>query len=168
VETEVFKGKIFRVTVENITPTLRYERVYQRNGVTVFPITEYDRIRFIKKTDPESRTTIIVPMSGYVEDGEEPLACAKRELAEELGLSAELWTPFTTAASVGGVKKIQYFFVARRLRLAEKRGNPDPNENITGTVDLTYKEVRTKILAGEFDCAGSEIAFALLKFVLDK
>ena len=87
-ETEVFKGKVFRVTVEIITPGTQYERVYQRNGVTVFPIVD-GKVRLLRKATLDNPTFRIRPVSGYVEDGEDPLDCAKRELAEELGLVAE-------------------------------------------------------------------------------
>jgi ADP-ribose pyrophosphatase len=165
VEKEVFKGRIFRVTVEDISPGLRFERVYQRDGVTVFPIRD-GHIRFIRKTTPENPTPRTAPMSAYVNDGESPLNCARRELAEELGLTAEEWTLFTTIASVGGLRKNQHFFVARRLHPVEGVAHRDPNEDIFEIVDLTYDEVRSKTLTGELDAIGSDNLFALLKFVL--
>jgi len=164
-EIEVFKGKVFRVTVEDITPGLRYERVYQRDGVTIFPIVD-GRIRLIKKITSDNTTPRIRPMSAYVEDGESPLDCARRELAEELGLTAEEWTLFTTTAGEGGLKKAQYFFVARGLRPLERSAPRDPNEHIFGVADPTYEEVRTRALAGEFGTGSN--AFALLKFVSEQ
>ena len=78
------------MTTEQINPTLRFERVYQRNGITVLPELDGDKIRFIEKTTPDDSRQRLALVTGYIENGEEHLDCAKRELAEELHLEAAL------------------------------------------------------------------------------
>lgn len=163
-EIEVFKGRFFRVTVEGLGLGLLYERVYQRNGITIFPVTADGNIRLIRLATTENPTPRIRPVTGYIEDNEAPLDCAKRELAEELGLEAEEWTLFATANGES-IKKNQYFFVARGLRPFKGLIHKDPHEN-TEPVDFTREELAAKTLAEEFGTG--ENAFALLKFVLDK
>lgn len=55
--------------------------------------------------------------SGKVEDGEEPLAAARRELAEEAGVEAEEWTSLGAYHLSNGIlKQVSYIFLARGLR----------------------------------------------------
>jgi ADP-ribose pyrophosphatase YjhB (NUDIX family) len=162
-ETTVFKGAIFTVTLERINSQLEYERVYQRSGVTVFPVIN-GCIRLIKKTTTDNPLPRIRPVSGYIDDGETPLECAQKELAEELGLSAQEWELFTTTDGEGGLRKTQHFFVARTLVPIERSVYQDPNENIFGYVDLGFDDVKEQTLAGNFGTGSN--AFALLKFVM--
>lgn len=165
-EIEVFEGKIFTVTVENIGGAT-YERIYQRHGVTVFPLTDEGKIRFVQKTAQTGLGPIqISPMCGYLEGAEDPLTAAKRELQEELGLDALEWKSLATIPSCGGINKLQHFFVARGLRATKKAVHIDAEENILGSIDLTTDEVKERLLSGEFDKMGGENCFCLLKLIL--
>ncbi len=165
-EVEVFRGKFFRVTTEELTSGARYERVYQRPGVTVLPVTDDGRIMFVRVVTITNPSPRIRTLSGYVENNEEPLECAKRELAEELGLVAEYWMLFTIAQSEGdgGLYKNQYIFVARNLRLFEGEVHKDPHE-ITSPAYFTFEEAKVRALQEEFGTR--EDGFALLRFLLE-
>jgi ADP-ribose pyrophosphatase len=162
-EVEIFTGKIFRVTTESVNESLCYERVYQRWGVTVFPITDEGRVRLLRKATAENPVPRMRPVSGYIEDGEDALSCAKRELAEEAGLEAEKWSLFTHTEGEGGLKKRQCFFVASDLRSIVRPVHADANESILGDVDLGTRELKLRTLAGEFGTMTN--AFALLKLI---
>ena len=161
-EKDWFTGKYFRVTVDESG----YERVYQRHGVTVLAITEDEKIRFIEKTTTENQTPRIALVTGYVDDGEDPFICAKRELLEEMHCTAEAWMPFISLPMCGGLKKIQHCYIARDLRWAENAIQPDLHEQILGTVDLDFNEVRARVLRGDFDRSGPDNCFALLRFLV--
>lgn len=61
--------------------------------------------------------------------GEPPLETARRELAEEIGKAADVWTPILSyATSVGVIDEIVHLFHATRLR--ETRAEPDEHERI--------------------------------------
>jgi ADP-ribose diphosphatase len=67
--------------------------------------------------------------AGKIDEGESPLACAKRELAEEVGLAAERWTELHTIyASPGYVDEAIVIYAATRLSEAE--ADPDDEEQI--------------------------------------
>lgn len=61
-------------------------------------------------------------VSGGIEEGEQPLETARREMIEELGIEAEEWIdmgsvdPFTTS-----IVSPTHLFLARRLRLGEQQ-----------------------------------------------
>lgn len=60
--------------------------------------------------------------SGKVEDGEEPRAAARRELAEELGIVAERWTPLGAYFTSSGVSpQTSHLYLARDLTIGEAR-----------------------------------------------
>ncbi|HEX4009007.1 MAG TPA: NUDIX hydrolase [Solirubrobacteraceae bacterium] len=63
--------------------------------------------------------------------GEEPLACAQRELGEEIGLQAASWEPLTQFyTSLGFCDERIWLFVARDLSRAVDPGAPDEDERI--------------------------------------
>jgi 8-oxo-dGTP pyrophosphatase MutT (NUDIX family) len=72
--------------------------------------------------------------SGKVEDGEEPLAAARRELAEELGIVAERWTLLGAYYTSSGISpQTSHLYLARDLTIGEARRE--------GTEDITRLRV---------------------------
>ncbi len=78
-------------------------------------------------------------VSGGIDGDENPLAAAKRELKEELGIEADEWVelgvvdPFTTL-----INSPAYLFLARKPRFVEK--HEDDFENIK-LVKMKFKDV---------------------------
>lgn len=59
--------------------------------------------------------------AGTMEEGEEPLATAQRELVEEAGLEARRWDALGTARATAVSTMRFHFFFARDLTLVERR-----------------------------------------------
>jgi len=71
-----------------------------------------------------------MPPSGKIEVGEEPEAAARRELAEETGITAEHWSLLGRYALSPGIStQISHIFLARGLHLGEPR--PEATELVT-------------------------------------
>jgi ADP-ribose pyrophosphatase len=85
-------------------------------GVSVLALDEAGMVHLTEEFHYGVGRRTIEVVSGGVEAGEDPLAAAQRELAEELGITADQWLdlgicdPFTTI-----VVSATRLFVARRL-----------------------------------------------------
>lgn len=86
-------------------------------------------------------------IAGSVEDGEEPLASAKREAREELGIEAETWTDLGQVdLDTSIVKNVVNFFLAENLKIGEPES--EGTEQIE-TVKLKLTEAVEKVQNGE-------------------
>jgi ADP-ribose pyrophosphatase len=80
----------------------------------VFAVTDDDRVLFVEgyKYGPD-RVILQLP-AGYMEDGEAPEACARRELLEETGHTASEWELLGTYCPDGNRGfGLAHFFLAR-------------------------------------------------------
>lgn len=94
--------------------------------------------------------------SGKVEAGEEPLHAAQRELREEAGISAALWTPLGAYyLSPGIATQISYLYLARDIHLGQ------PQREGTEQMTLRHLPLREAVemcLTGEVRDAPSTLA----------
>ncbi len=106
----------------------------------------------------------LAPVGGYIEPGEDPLACAQRELREETGYQADEWIPlaqFPVDGNRGAGHA--YFFLARGAQLATQ---PHPDDLETQELLLLSRtEVQAALAAGEFKLLpwAAAVALALLR-----
>lgn len=90
-EQDIYKGHYLRVTEQEGNDGHVFERVHIRDGVSVIPIMPSGHLRFVREVSWHDGQEYTKPVTGYIEDDESLLDCAKRELEEELGLVAEEW-----------------------------------------------------------------------------
>ena len=103
---------------------------------------------------------ILEAVSGHIDENETSIAAAKRELKEEIGMSASQWEEIAriqTAASV--IKATSHLFLVHDLEF----GKPDPEagEDIV-LVKLPLKEAVAKVMSGEINNAATMIGILLL------
>ncbi|HQV70780.1 MAG TPA: NUDIX hydrolase [Thermoflexales bacterium] len=91
----------------------------------------------------------LAPVGGYLEPGEDPLDCAKRELREELGYEAATWLALGKYA-VDGNRGCGngHLFLATDARKTTERNADDLEEQ--EFVLLSREDVQTALLRGEF------------------
>lgn len=94
--------------------------------------------------------------AGTIEPGEEPLECARRELAEEAGLSAASWEPLGTARGTAGSTMRFHLFLARELSEVERA--PEDYERDMVLRRLPLGEALEAGLAGGIQHAASVVA----------
>jgi ADP-ribose diphosphatase len=133
---KVYEGKIVTVYKD----TVRYdddgeeaEREYVGHPGSVAMVAHDGEQVFLvnQPREPVGEQQVLELPAGKLDvDGEEPLACAKRELAEEIGKSAREWElmkgPYY--ASVGFTNERIWIYLATQLEDAEAEA--DENERI--------------------------------------
>jgi 8-oxo-dGTP pyrophosphatase MutT (NUDIX family) len=114
----VFKGIIFDVyqweqkMFDGSTAT--FERLKRPGTVEVIPVIG-DKILLAREQQPDT-DELYTFFGGRQEEGEEPLATAKRELLEEAGLASDDWQLIQTYEPVGKIDWTISVFVARNCR----------------------------------------------------
>jgi 8-oxo-dGTP pyrophosphatase MutT (NUDIX family) len=121
----VFKGVIFDVyqwqqkMYDGTFAT--FEQLKRADAVAVIPVLPDGKILLIEEEQPNyKRMHIDLPM-GRIEEGEDPLHAAKRELLEETGHEASEWILFHSYQPVNKIEWAIFTFVAKGVRrVAEK------------------------------------------------
>ncbi len=102
--------------------------------------------------------------AGTLEPGEEPLACAQRELREEAGLIAGEWTSLGTTRGTAALTGVQHLFLARALRRVQR--TPEPYERDMVLREVPFRTALDAALNGEIEHAASISALARTARVL--
>lgn len=103
--------------------------VNMKAGISVLPMDDQGFVYLTDEFHYAIEKDSIEVVSGAIDDDENPIDAAKRELEEELGILADEWTnlgevnPFTTV-----IKSPAYLFLARKLTFTES--NQEGTENI--------------------------------------
>lgn len=159
---KVFEGKLFSVfqwpqKLYN-GKIVTFEALSRPDSVNVLPITADNKIILAEQQQPGMKP-FIGALGGRVDEGEDPLVAAKRELLEESGLIAEeyiLWQGVHIAEKLDWVL---WTFVAKQC-------TPSVQNHVNGgekikLIEVTFDEYMT-IIAQE-NYRDSDIAFELLK-----
>lgn len=113
---ELHKGKIFsllggRVSLDNGDTAVR-EYVQHPGGVAIVPVVDHSVILIRQFRIAIERDLIELP-AGRLEPGEEPIACARRELEEEIGYRPNELIPLASYfSSVGFTDERMHIFLA--------------------------------------------------------
>ncbi|MEW5762317.1 MAG: NUDIX hydrolase [Bacillota bacterium] len=146
----VFRGKILNVRVDTvILPDGREgtrEVVEYAGAVTILPLTEAGEVVLVRQYRyPVGRTLLEIP-AGKVEAGEDPLACARRELREETGYEAERWEKLLTFYSTPGfTSEKMHLYLATELKAGPQM--PDGDEFVE-VVQVPFREALAMVRNG--------------------
>lgn len=114
--------------------------VLHPGAVAIVAITDQEEIVLVRQFRYPVQEILHEIPAGKLDPGEDPLICAKRELAEETGYVAEKWTKLTSFYTVPGFcNETIHLFLAQDLQ--EKPAHPDEDELIE-----SYKVPLTKAL----------------------
>lgn len=159
---EVFKGKIFSVyqweqkMYDGTTAT--FEKLKRTDTVTVIPITVDGKIILSKQEQP-GIAPFIGGLGGRIDEGEDPLTAAKRELLEETGFEAKEYILWDSAQPVGKIDWAVYTFVAKGAHKTQEQ-NVDAGENIQ-LIYVTFDEFLKYVVQKDF--RDTEVAMKVLK-----
>jgi ADP-ribose pyrophosphatase len=122
-----FDGKLFDVVIEDWDG--REREIVDHPGSTSIVAVQGDAVVLVRQLREPARKPLLELPAGTLEDGEEPLASAQRELAEEVGLHSGRWRElggFWT--SPGFLREYMHVFLAEELEAGES--DPDEDEEV--------------------------------------
>jgi len=124
--TRIFEGKVFSVrkdTVELENGTLAFREVIEHSGgVGILAVGAEGHIFLVRQFRyGVGRESLEIP-AGKLEPGENPFACAQRELEEETGYVAGHWDSLGTMDSTPAYdSEVIHLYLARDLRPTSQR-----------------------------------------------
>lgn len=136
-----------------------------RDFVAIVAVSERDEVILVRSYKHGPRNVSIAVSAGYIEDGEEPLAAAKRELQEETGYASDQWASLGRYVVDGnyGVGT-EHIFLARGARKLTEPASGDLEEMEIVVVPL--REVSEYVRRGEVVQLSSVAAIALAELEL--
>ena len=148
---EIFKGHIIRVRVDTVELPNGQEgtrEIVDHNGaVAIIALDDNGQIKMVRQYRKAVEKVLLEIPAGTLEIGEDPLACAHRELEEETGLKARQWQKILSYYSAPGFCNEElHLFIARDLYPGAT--NPDEDEFLE-LVDVSLPQAYDMIFQGE-------------------
>ncbi len=165
----VHQGKVFSLIRENVTldngVTTDMEFVEHPGATAVIPMLNESRVLLLKQYRHALKEYIWEIPAGTLDPQESVINCAKRELIEETGYSADQWQKLAEITPVPGYSDERiHIYLATELQPAEQ--NLDTDE-IINVHEVEYSEAIEMIKMGEIQDAksitGLFLAFNRLK-----
>lgn len=147
----IHKWKQIALVEENVElPTgqvITHTTIHHPGASVILPITENNEVVLVNQFRPSLKKWLLELPAGTREGVEDPLSCAKRELEEETGFSAQKFISLGQVTPLAGFcDEIQYLFIAQELT-ATHRYECDEDEVIE-VVTLSLKQLEEKIIDG--------------------
>ena len=138
--------KVARITLQNDEgKEFKRELIEHPGAACVIPMLDDDTVLMVEQWRVGARKWMIEIPAGTLEDGEDPMACAARELEEETGYKAgKLEHLFTMYPSPGILDEKMFIFMARDL--TKTQTNFDEDEQIV-TKPMSFRELRIQLKA---------------------
>lgn len=113
----VFKGEIFEVwqwpqTMYDGT-TVTFERLRRDDSAQVIAVVD-GKILLQTQEQPDRTSPFLSLPGGRIEEGEDPLVGAKRELLEESGYASDDWELFSAHSPYSKIEYVSYTYIARQ------------------------------------------------------
>lgn len=164
----IYEGKVFTAACDVVEladgSTARRELIFHSGGAGILPVDENGEVTLVRQYRAGAAGVLTEICAGKLEQGENPLECAKRELSEELGLEAEEITPlgYMNATPAYDSERI-YIYLARKLKAVPC--HPDDGE-LLEIVKMPFSEALHAVTDGSFTDGKTQLALLKAEKVL--
>ncbi len=143
------------------------EWVKHPGAAAVIPYTDQGEVILVRQYRyPIDEVTLEIPAGKLDAAGEDPLECAKRELSEETGYTAQEYKFLTKlATSVGFSDEVIYIYAARGLAAGQQHTDEDEFINV---VKVPLQEAVEMVLDGRINDGKSITAIFMLDRLVNK
>jgi ADP-ribose pyrophosphatase len=160
---EIYRGRVVNLRVDEIEiasgVNVRREVVEHSGAVVVVPVDAQGNILWVRQYRYAAERELLELPAGTLERGEEPEACARRELVEEVGFAASTWKTLGGFFSAPGFcSEYLHAFLATDLTAEQAEGDEDEEIEVE---TLSLDESLARIDAGEIVDAKSLAALHL-------
>lgn len=149
-EKQALKSNLFEVRNTIISDGKNREshfNVYQPPAVLILPLTNINTLLLISEYRYLIGKDMLGCVAGFIDEGETPLAAARRELQEEIGYTAhQLEEIARVEKSMSVIKGTMHIFLAKELEKGQS--NPEITEEIR-IVETSLSNAVEKVMSGE-------------------
>ena len=149
---DIFDGTLLHVRRDTVRLPNGKEGVREwirhPGAAAVLPLLPDGNVILVRQyRHPIGKVTLEVPAGKLDAEGEDPLHCARRELSEETGYTAEQYDKLTTiATTVGFSNEYMHRYLARQLSSGRQHTDEDEFVNV---VQMPLKEALHLVNTGE-------------------
>ena len=159
----IYQGKVVSLRVDTVElPTGRSttREIVEHGGCTaIVAIDSDDNVLLVRQYRKAVERMLLEIPAGGLDPGEDPLDCARRELAEETGFTAERWEQLPVFfTSPGFCTEDMHLYLATELRPQKRAADDDENIEL---VRIPLGTVTELIDSGEI-CDAKSIAGLLM------
>ncbi len=165
----IYQGKIVNVKVGTVSledGKTAFREVIEHPGGVCIAVLHEGQVVLVRQFRIAIGKYILEAPAGKLEQDEEPMERAKKELEEETGYRAGIFEYLGSAySSVGYCSELIYYYFATQLEYVGT--NFDEDENIE-VVKMPMDEVKQKLQTFQFDDSKTYIALQAMLYRLKK
>lgn len=165
---QVFDGKVVKLFLDDVRlpdgRTARWERVSHPGAVGMVPLTAEGEVLMVRQYRHAVRGVLLEIPAGKLDRDEPPEDCARRELAEEVGMRAGELTKLAEFYNSPGFSD-EYFHLYLARDLTPEHGEAEPDEFLE-VERFRLDELLAMVASGELVDAKSILGVTLTHLLL--
>ncbi len=165
-----YRGQAFEVHRLNLLlpdgRTHEFDLVAHHNSISIMPLDSEGNLLFVRQYRVGAESELLELPAGVLEEGEDPLEGAMREVREETGLAAKKVIPLGQGyLAPGYASELMYFYLATDLYPAPLKQDAD---EFISLVKIPFKEAYRMGRSGEIHDSKTMAALLLAEKYFSK